>query len=170
MKETWKKINGFENYRVSNFGRVKSLFYNHQNFPKILKDRISLKGYHSVHLSNGKKIYQKKIHRLVAEAFINNEKNKPEVNHKDGNKGNNIVSNLEWCTSKENQNHALKNKIYNVAVGERQGNSKLKNKDVISIRKEYKNGGISYFQLSEKYGICFQSIGSIVNYKTWKHI
>ena len=116
-KEIWKDIKGFEGrYQVSNFGNIKSLpklhKYNRGYYltkEKILKNNIGQRGYLYVNLSNENhysKGYQ--IHRLVAQAFIPNIENKPCVNHIDGNKRNNIVSNLEWCSYLENNIHAYK--------------------------------------------------------------
>lgn len=114
--EQWKDIQGYEGlYQVSNLGNVKSLKRKTLN-NKCYKDRIlkySLDGkkYSCVTLCKDGKGYTKKIHILVASAFIPNPDNKPQVNHKDGNKQNNCVSNLEWCTQIENMQHALKNKL-----------------------------------------------------------
>ena len=110
MKETWKDIKGYEGlYQVSNYGRIKSVRNN-----IIRKTTYAGKGYRRVNLVlNGKAKYYY-IHRLVAEAFIPNEESKPLVNHKDLNILNNNVDNLEWCTSKENNNykaHQLKRNI-----------------------------------------------------------
>ena len=109
MKEIWKDIPGFENlYQVSNLGRVKSL-------PKPTNNQFSMKeiilkpvkfsnGYLNVNLK-GKFIG---VHRLVALTFLENKNNLPIVNHKDGNKTNNNINNLEWCTASENLSHAYK--------------------------------------------------------------
>lgn len=105
-EETWKDIKNYEElYQISNYGRVKS-FYKNGNF-KILKGAIK-KGYHQVALAKNKKIIYKNVHRLVAETFIPNTENKPQVNHIDGNKLNNKANNLEWCTGSENMIHAYK--------------------------------------------------------------
>lgn len=105
--EIWRDIPGYEGlYQVSAFGKVKSLITN-----RILKDRFDHKGYLSVILykNNTKKVI--KVHRLVAKIFLDNKDNKEQVNHKDGNKANNNVSNLEWCNCKENIQHAFKIKL-----------------------------------------------------------
>lgn len=108
-KEIWKDVKDFEGfYQVSNLGNIRSIPRNGtvKNY-RILKPN-NVKGYYQVSLQKkGKKKYMK-VHRLVAEAFIENTQNKREVNHIDGNKLNNKLTNLEWVTSSENQKHAFK--------------------------------------------------------------
>lgn len=108
MEEIWKEIKGHNNYQISNLGRIKSLNYKRSQKERILKPSIFNNGYYMITL-NGKK---KLIHRLVAETFIPNPENKPVVNHKDNNKLNNNVENLEWCSHKENTIHAVKIGVY----------------------------------------------------------
>ncbi len=103
-EEIWIKV--FDNYFVSNLGRVKSTMKKNE---KILTPRENGKGYLRVHLSVNGRIKDYYIHRLVADAFIHNPENLPEVNHKDGDKGNNHIDNLEWCTRSENIRHAFDN-------------------------------------------------------------
>lgn len=115
--EKWIDIQGFENkYQVSNLGRVRSVDRivvrsdgkTLHKKGKILKNRINRDGYLSVILyDNNFKCNSKYVHRLVAQSFLKNG-DKPEVNHIDGDKSNNIVSNLEWCTRCENIQHADK--------------------------------------------------------------
>lgn len=106
-KEIWKEIDGFPDYEISNLGRVCSF---KGKYPRILKPRKNSCGYLQVTLCISGKMIEKKIHRLVAEAFIPNPKNKPEVNHIDEDKSNNIADNLEWVTCRENNNHGTRNK------------------------------------------------------------
>lgn len=101
MEEIWKDIEGYEGlYQVSNLGRVKSLRRN-----IILKIKIERNGYEKVVLTVNSIHKDYYIHRLVATAFISNPDNLPQVNHKDENKTNNCVDNLEWCTPKYNTNY-----------------------------------------------------------------
>ena len=105
MKEIWKDIKDYEGlYQVSNLGRVKRI-----TTGRVLKSGKSNGGYPYVVLSKNNIRSNKTIHRLVAEAFISNHENKPEVNHIDEDKTNNMVSNLEWMTAKENNNHGTRN-------------------------------------------------------------
>ena len=129
MKEIWKSIKGYDGvYEVSNFGRVRGLDryvnYGYSDVlhkGQILKSRCHKNGYYVVTLSSWKQregyenigftingiTHYKLVHRLVAEAFIPNPNNKKTVNHIDGNKANNCVTNLEWATQSENNLHAV---------------------------------------------------------------
>ena len=113
-KEIWKDVKGYEGiYQVSNLGRVRSLDRmagrNRLYKGRVIMERTHNTGYKFVRLCRNNKFEQPSIHRLVAEAFIPNPNNKPTVNHIDENKGNNIVTNLEWATYKENCNHGTRN-------------------------------------------------------------
>ena len=105
MTEIWKDVKGYEGvYQVSNFGRVKRV-----TTGRILKGGKDKYGYLIVNLYKNSVGSIKTIHRLVAEAFIPNPENKPQVNHVDENKTNNSLDNLEWMTAKENTNHGTRN-------------------------------------------------------------
>ena len=108
-KEIWKDVVGYEGlYKVSNFGRVKSLPRNGTvKYEKLLRQKVSKKGYCTVALSKHGKIKYKMVHRLVAEAFLDNPKDLPQVNHKNENKLKNYVDNLEWCDAHYNMTYGV---------------------------------------------------------------
>ena len=108
--EIWKDIQGYEGlYQVSNYGNVKSLNYRMTGKERILKSGKTVNGYLAVDLCKNGKRKHSLIHRLVAQAFLENPNNYPQVNHKDENKQNNHVSNLEFCTSFYNMNYGTRN-------------------------------------------------------------
>lgn len=114
LDETFKQVQGFENYLVSNHGRILNL-----DTGRILKPCTNTNGYHYVVLSKEGKAKNFLVHRLVAQAFIPNIENKPQVNHIDENKKNNHLSNLEWATVKENANHGTRNERLSKAISKK---------------------------------------------------
>lgn len=122
-EEIWKDIKGYEGlYQVSNLGRVKS---KHRGSESILKSIINSRGYMHVCLCKNSTRKWFKVHRLVALHFLDNPENKPEVNHIDEDKRNNMVSNLEWCTTNYNVNYGTRTertskpiKVIDIANGE----------------------------------------------------
>lgn len=104
--EQWRDIKGFEGYQVSNYGMVKSLKFGKE---KILKGKKVSSGYLQVGLWKNGECILEYIHRLVAEAFIPNPQNLPQVNHKDETPTNNHVENLEWCDARYNLNYGTRN-------------------------------------------------------------
>lgn len=114
--EVWKTIPGFEGrYEVSDKGRIRSYSngrWGNQHKSRILKLKVNTSGYLCVNLYGGVECTCKMVHRLVAEAFIPNPENKPQVNHINGNKRNNKVENLEWVTASENQYHAVRTGLH----------------------------------------------------------
>ncbi len=105
MNEIWKSIEGYEGlYEVSNLGNVRSLNWHLTGTIRVLKPRQNGYGYLSVILYKNGKMKKFYVHRLVASAFLPNPQNLPQVNHKDENKTNNSIENLEWCSCKDNIN------------------------------------------------------------------
>ncbi|MBE6666797.1 MAG: endonuclease [Ruminococcaceae bacterium] len=122
MEEKWKDITGWEGrYRVSDKGNVESYDSPGGHKGKRLTPHPNEKGYLMVHLYNKPMKKTAKVHRLVAEAFVPNPLNLPEVNHRDGNKRNNEASNLEWSTRQANVAHAMQNGLYEPAIKEHIG-------------------------------------------------
>ena len=122
--EIWKGIKDFESqYEVSNLGRVRTipkLLLNGKVRPAIiLKQQFNFKGYYRVGLHKDKKLKQCAVHRLVANAFIPNPLNKPQINHINGIKTDNRVENLEWCSNLENMQHAHKIGLFDNAYKKR---------------------------------------------------
>lgn len=124
-----------------------------------VKPQPNGKGYLRVSIS-GKLRF---VHRLVAEKYVPNPENKPQVNHKDGNKLNNSADNLEWVTNMENRQHAVNNLLH--LTGEKCPWSKLTRKDVDFIRN---NKTLTQKQLAEKYNVSVFTIRSVKQGKTWK--
>lgn len=171
MEETWKDIKNYENkYLISNLGNVRSLkdgWGNKQN--KYLKKLENKQGYYFVILSkNGIEIAYL-ISRLVAQVYIPNPKNKPQVNHIDGNPKNNNINNLEWVTASENKKHAYRIGLIS-SLGEKNGNSKFKEKDIKLIRNMFKTNKYTYREMAIKFNRSYTNIYQIINKVLWKHI
>ena len=133
MEEIWKDIEGYEGlYQVSNYGNIKSLskvvknaYGVHRTEDKIFKPQTKKNGYLQIQLSKNGKQKHYKVHRLVALTYIANPNNYPCVNHKDENKLNNHVSNLEWCTYEYNTNYGTRNKRASEKLKGKMKNKKL---------------------------------------------
>lgn len=111
MKEIWKDIEGYEGlYQISNLGNVRTLHWNRTNKTRLLTPFMN-SGYLRIGFRQNYILKNYLIHVLVAKAFVDNPYNKPQVNHIDGNKLNNCVSNLEWVTRSENVIHAHKTNL-----------------------------------------------------------
>ena len=162
MEELWEDIKDFPNYQISNSGKVYS-----KNHDRILKPNVVWSGYKMVRLYNQGWSRDFCIHRLVADHFVNNPDNKPQVNHKDGDKLNNYFLNLEYVTSSENQIHAIQTGLKKVKSKEEHGNSKLKQIDVDKIRQMYYDG-LTLKQVAKVFNIHFSTVARIVNKESWK--
>ncbi len=165
MDEIWKVIQNFPMYSVSNKGRIRN-----NKSGKIKKECYHNKGYPMVQLldSRIRKASTKKIHRLVAIEFIPNPNNYPQINHVDGNKTNNNVENLEWCSNSYNNKHCRKLGL-NPEFGENHHRAKLTEDSVRQIRKLYKEG-VSTAKLSEMFGIAKPNIFHVWKRNSWKHV
>jgi len=178
-KEEWRDIEGYEGiYQVSNEGRIKRVAKQNNTWPgRILRGEQDKDGYRLVRLYRNGQGKLLKIHRLVCWAF-----NGPppttehQVNHKNGVKNDNRVSNLEWVTPSEQQIHACyvlgQNHQFNVPHyrGEEHANAKLTAEDVLLIRELQITGQYTLTELGKLFGVTKQNIRSVVSRRTWRHI
>ena len=168
--EVWKTVKGFENYEISNLGRLKvNLKYRkYRDYQhKILNPSLDKDGYKRTILTSFDKIRKNKlIHRLVAIAFIDNPLKKPCVNHINGVKTDNTLSNLDWVTVSENNKHAIKIGLAGQVGGEKHHMAKLKECDVVLIKELYKLGTTQSL-ISKRFDISQTQISRIVNNKRW---
>jgi hypothetical protein len=168
MEEIWKDVKDFEGlYQVSNLGNVKRLVSKRVFAERLISSSIDRYGYVKRVLCKDGKMYYFTEHRLVANAFITNDFNKPTVNHINGIKTDNRVENLEWCTNKENTQHSIKIGLQN-KKGTNHHKCKLTEEQVREIRE------IGFSQtrmaLAKKYGVSRTNILGIIRGKFWKHL
>jgi len=170
--EEWRDVPEFEGYQVSSLGKIRGIDRLCGNRPgvtkgKILKPFRNKRGYLEVNLYNNSKSTAKIIHRLVAKAFISNDFNKPQVNHIDGNKLNNEVSNLEWMSNSENQLHAYSLGLQPSRAGENNVKAKITDKSVTELKVLY-NSGKTIIDISNIMNINVSIIRNIIYGRTWK--
>jgi len=182
MQEIWKPASGFEDFIiVSNNGDVRSIPREYISITpqgkscikrvhgKLLKQYVSNSGYMRVGIGINGKIYTVSVHRLVALTFIINPNRFKQVNHIDGNKCNNIVNNLEWCSASNNQIHAIKLGLVTIKKGTERAFAKLDDDSVRAIRDAI-NKGVPYKIISKNFGVCPSKITFIKQGKAWKHV
>jgi DNA uptake protein ComE-like DNA-binding protein len=160
MKEIWKDVNDYEGYyEVSNLGRIRTVYrvVNNQHLKSKIKslNRI-VDGYLCVSLQKNGAKASKPVHRIVATAHIPNSENKPQVNHKNGNKLDNRVVNLEWNTGVENMRHAINTGLVP---------TKLTKEDVIALR--INKNGLTQKGLAKLYGVSESHVHKIIKYQKW---
>lgn len=166
MRETWKEtLEGF--YEVSDFGIVRRLKPGKGTWVgRVLKSGRGKQGYKCMQ-------FQKRthyVHQLVAKAFIGPCPLGKEVNHKDGDKGNNKAKNLEYITHQKNIIHAYLTKLQLPSYGEAHGMAKLTVSKVIQIRKSYASGKVFQQELAKELGVSVATISDIVTKRSWKHV
>lgn len=159
----WKDIETFPDYEICQYGVVRN-----KKTLNIMAVWLRA-GYPSVSLFRDGKQYKLLLHRLLALAFIPNPENKPQINHIDGDKQNNDLSNLEWCTSSENLTHAIQVLNRPIRRGEDHGMAKLSQIQVEEIRQKYATGAYYHRELSVEYGVSRQAITRIINNQVYKN-
>lgn len=170
MTEEWADINGYEGiYQVSSLGNVRSL-------DRVISSGARRKGqpmkiqngsaYRQITLGKNNKLKTHLIHRLVAAAFLPAVEGKDVVNHINGDKTDNRLENLEWCTYKENMEHASGTGL--MSFGDDHHTAKLTASKARAIRSLHSEGR-TYASLSREYGVSPKSIMNVVNNRTWTH-
>ena len=172
MNEEYRSVVGYEEYyEVSDYGNVRTL-RNSSRLKKynLMSQSCNTSGYLRVTLCDGnKKPKVRYVHHLVAEAFIGARGKDKELNHRDGNKLDNYVDNLEYVTRKENQIHASKMGLFGDRKGESHNCSKLKDKDILNIRFML-SMGIYQRIIADLYNVSQYNISLIKERKAWNHI
>lgn len=167
--ELWADVRGYEGvYQVSNTGKVRRM-WRQQALNEIMQKNKKGSEYKRVCLCIHGKKKEYSVHRLVAEAFIPNPNYYPQINHIDGKKGNNRADNLEWCSPKQNTQHAIKTGLRNYN-GDKNPFSRLTEDQVREIRKLYAEGNYTYKQLGEMFNIHFSTVGYIIQRIRWAHV
>ena len=174
MTEKWAKLiypnipDDLNRFEISTYGRLKNTQTQHIYKPNVLNS-----GYCSVRTTlgeRGNKVHIL-IHKAVAYTFLRNVDNLPEINHKDGNKQNNNVGNLEWCTSHENQQHKYDTGLFDKKLisGENNHCAKLTEDDVRYIRQNYIRGSRQFgtHAMARKFSVSHPTILSVIRYETW---
>lgn len=163
----FKPIKYFESqYLIDEHGTIISLNSNKGIKEVVLKQTKGNSGYLTVVLCKYGERKTCRVHRLVAEAFIPNLEGKQSVNHIDGDKTNNFYLNLEWCTPKENIQHAYANNLIS-NIGENAVLAKFSSEDILEIFKLYKNN-FSYKDIADLYKVNKSTIGRIIRGETYK--
>jgi len=165
----WKTICNFNQYTISDKGEIKSYKRNKEGY--IMKKQEDKDGYFKVSLYKEGKYTRMFIHRLVMMTFNPVKKmEKLQVNHLDGDKKNNDINNLEWCTHKENIKHAINMGLKNSSKGVNNFNVKLTKEDVKKVVKLRENFGMTHLEIANKFNMSRRAIGNILNGVTWSHV
>ena len=154
----WKRYS--DGYDVSTEGHIRN-----SKTKRSLKEFVGKDGYLRTQFDGKSRL----VHRVIAEAFIDNPERLPEVNHLDGNKSNNSIDNLEWCNRNDNLKHAYANNLRS-AKGVNNARCKLTEADVVYIKKHYIKGDKNFgaLALSKKFGVAHQTICAVTSGQNWK--
>lgn len=164
--EIWKTVTNYPRYKISNLGRLKSYVYKKDG--KLMKPSLDGYGYLFVYLHENGKKKSRKIHQLVAQSFLGDCPVGLQINHKDGNKTNNIPNNLEYVTPKYNTNHGIY-ALKHYRFSQYHWKHKLTPEQVREIRHLYSTGKFTQEELAKKYNIHRGHLSKICNFKSWFH-
>jgi hypothetical protein len=162
--EQYRIIAFAPNYAVSNLGNLKNIKKN-----KVLRQTLSTKGYKRVGLKIGNKRIFYYVHRLVALSFLDNKLLYDQVNHINGIKTDNLLSNLEWCSNQQNMKHAIETGLFN-NKGEKHHNTQLTDEQVLEIKILLQKKIAKSKHIAQLYKVSIKCISKIKRGETWKHI
>lgn len=172
--ESWKFIPNFNRYQASNLGRIRSINYKNSGLIKVLIPSMAKDGYLKTMLLNDYGKYKSwTVHKFITRAFYGLIPVNKEINHKDGNKLNNAIINLEYCTHAENCKHACDNGLWTIRRGNLNGMAKLTKEQVIKARLAKKENGRYWGrnEMAKEFGISAKHLQKIVNSKTsWTNV
>lgn len=175
--EEWRPVFGYEDrYMVSNLGNIKRLEHAGPNSSfvksRVLKPQPRPNGYMVVMLfgASANVGTWRKIHIIVARAFLGERPHKFDINHKDGNKANNQLSNLEYCTRSANMLHAYALGLVGDRAGAANGRAKLSEEDVREVWRIYHEEGMTQLDLADLFCVSPTVIGDILHVRTWRHL
>jgi hypothetical protein len=171
--ERFRKLFDYPDYYASADGSIYSSRFNKiTNYNcalRKLKPAIWKGGYLLVRLYVGDKILKRHVHTIIAKEFIPNPDNLASVNHKDGNKTNNCVENLEWMSVSDNVKHSITS-LGHTRIGSRNGNALLDEAAIISIRKMYDTGQYTQSELASQFNVSRSAIANITRNVLWTHV
>lgn len=182
MNVEWRTVEGWPNYQVSSDGQVRSFSIRGGNkvhplkkpdVPRLRSLTLGQSGYYKVifyssYLSEKQITKTFLVNRLVAMAFLGKGNEGEQVAHLDGNRKNNKVENLKWCSAKENSSHKFIHGT--MPIGSKNSNALLKECDVLEIRELCKKGEIPQVQLAKRFGVNPRTISAINKNISWKHV
>lgn len=171
--EVWFPIKGFSNYMASNLGNIKSINYKRSGKTQILKPHDTGGYLQTMLKSDNGKYMTVKVHKIVTLAFLGERQKQQEVNHIDGNKHNNNISNLEYCSHSDNIKHAYDNGLQNPVCGINNGKSKLTDDMVREIREAKARNGRYWGrnEIAKKYNVSPKHLQDIANnHNLWKTV
>lgn len=178
--EIWKDIPGYEGfYQASNLGNIRSIDrvvpHGKNGFVKAKSKQLKAalyQGYYKVALCTNRKLKSFYVHKLVAITFIGPKIDGKEINHIDGNKINNSVLNLEWCSRSENVQHAFDTGLAKARKGSSNGNSKLKEDQILEIRNLWTSGNYMQKDIAKIFGVSTAHVKDIIHKRrgVWSQI
>ena len=176
MEEQWKEVAGTAGrYEVSNTGFLRTTNWKNSGQTRIMKPAADQKGYLKTMILRDGRYCNVAVHRLIAQAWIPNPENKPQVNHINFNPSDNRIENLEWCTTKENTLHSynagrIKKPVFRDGIrGSHNGMSKLTEEQVKEIRQKFRPRVYTRQMLADEYGVAASTIKDAI-LRRWKHV